>query len=115
MATKKLEWEEKYSVGVVEIDNQHKRMFEIINELFEAINNKIIEEKLDKIIAKVVDYKDFHFTTEEKYFKEFNQRGRVLVGFRLTACPRLGHSLQQLQSFENCLMLRGELVCRFHY
>ncbi len=72
MSTKKLEWEEKYSVGVEEIDNQHKRMFVVINELLDAISTKSTEENLGHIIESLIQYKIFHFGTEEKYFKEFN-------------------------------------------
>jgi hemerythrin-like metal-binding protein len=72
MSTKKLEWEEKYSVGVEEIDDQHKKMFAVINELLDAINSNTTEKHLGEIIDGLVEYKMFHFATEEKYFKEFN-------------------------------------------
>jgi hemerythrin len=72
MSLKKLEWEDVYSVGVKEIDEQHKLMFDTINELFEAINEKRHEEILGNIIKKLVEYKVLHFETEEKYFKKFN-------------------------------------------
>jgi hemerythrin len=75
MATKKLEWDDKYSVGVEEIDNQHKRMFSVINELLDAIADNSTEEHLGHIIESLVQYKIFHFETEEKYFKEFNYDG----------------------------------------
>jgi len=70
-----LEWEDKYSVGVVEIDDQHKRMFATINELLDSINNGTTEEHIGNIIESLVKYKIFHFETEEKYFKEFNYDG----------------------------------------
>lgn len=72
MSTKKLEWEQKYSVGVEELDNQHKLMFVTINELLDAINENKTEEHLGHIIESLVKYKTFHFATEEKYFKQFN-------------------------------------------
>ncbi|MCX6793099.1 MAG: bacteriohemerythrin [Candidatus Falkowbacteria bacterium] len=75
MATNKLEWEEIYSVGVEELDNQHKRMFVVINELLEAINTNTPKDHLGNIIESLVKYKIFHFSTEEKYFKEFNYDG----------------------------------------
>lgn len=65
-------WEEKYSVGVVEIDNQHKRMFSVINELLDAINTNTTTEHLGNIIESLVKYKIFHFETEEKYFRDFD-------------------------------------------
>jgi hemerythrin len=75
MSTRKLEWEDKYSVGVEELDNQHKRMFAVINELLDSINTNSTEEHLGNIIEALIKYKMFHFETEEKYFKEFNYDG----------------------------------------
>jgi hemerythrin-like metal-binding protein len=75
MGTQKIVWDEKYSVGVEEIDNQHKRMFEVINELLEAINTNTTEDHLGNIIDGLIKYKVFHFATEEKYFKQFNYEG----------------------------------------
>ncbi|MCX6712073.1 MAG: bacteriohemerythrin [Candidatus Vogelbacteria bacterium] len=70
--TKKLDWDDKYSVGVEEIDKQHKQMFVTINELLDIIHaNKPIEH-LQSVIDGLVAYKVFHFATEERYFKEFN-------------------------------------------
>ena len=76
MSTKKLEWEDKYSVGVEEIDNQHKRMFAVINELLDAIEANSTGEHLGEIIESLVKYKMFHFKTEEDYFEKFNYEGK---------------------------------------
>lgn len=75
MSIKKLEWEEEYSVGIEELDDQHKRMFATINELLEIINSGTSEKDLSNIIESLINYKIFHFATEEKYFKEFNYEG----------------------------------------
>lgn len=72
MSNNILIWEDEYSVGVEEIDNQHKRMFAIINELLAAINTNTTSDHLGHIIDGLINYKKFHFATEEKYFKEFN-------------------------------------------
>lgn len=69
---KKLEWDNKYSVGVEEIDNQHKLMFKTINELIDAVGTTPTKENIAAIIVQLVQYKKFHFATEEKYFIEFN-------------------------------------------
>jgi len=75
MSIQKLEWEEKYSVGVALIDDQHKKMFTTINELLDSINTGTTEEHIGNIIDSLVKYKMFHFATEEKYFKEFDYDG----------------------------------------
>lgn len=73
--TKKLEWSEEYSVGVKLIDDQHKKMFEVINQLVDTLSSKPTKEKLGEIIKALLEYKKFHFATEEKYFDEFNYEG----------------------------------------
>lgn len=74
-ARKKLEWEDIYSVGVLEIDQQHQQLFAIINELVDEIGHNVKKERLIEIINSLVEYKKIHFATEEKYFKEFNFEG----------------------------------------
>jgi hemerythrin len=68
----KLLWEEKYSVGVKLIDDQHKMMFETINTLIDILGGVPQKNEIDEIISKFVEYKKFHFATEEKYFDDFN-------------------------------------------
>lgn len=69
-----LEWKESYSVGVKEIDSQHKYFIETINQFGDAVisGNK---KKIDSVLDKLLKYTVFHFDTEEKYFDEFNFDG----------------------------------------
>lgn len=71
----KLQWEDKYSVGVKAIDDQHKTMFETINTLVDVLASVPQKADVDNIIQRLVEYKKFHFQTEEKYFDEFNYEG----------------------------------------
>jgi len=75
MSDLRLIWAEEYSVGVEELDNQHKRMFTVINELLDAIDTNTTAEHLGNIIDSLIKYKIFHFSTEERYFKEYNYDG----------------------------------------
>lgn len=63
-------WDDKYLVGFQEVDNQHKIIFDILNQAYEAFMKNEHEQKLDEIINKLFDYTDYHFSTEEKYFKQ---------------------------------------------
>jgi hemerythrin-like metal-binding protein len=65
-------WSDTYSVGVAEIDAQHKHMFEIINNLFNLMQQSRAQDQLQSITQQLIEYAAFHFATEEKYFKEFN-------------------------------------------
>jgi hemerythrin len=70
-------WSNNFSVGVREIDEQHKKLVEILNELIAyASNDSACESKnIDETIKKIVEYKTIHFGTEEKYFKQFSFEG----------------------------------------
>ncbi|MBI4828771.1 MAG: hemerythrin family protein, partial [Nitrospinae bacterium] len=60
-----IEWEDRFSVGVVEFDNQHKRLFDIVNELHAAVKADHGFEALQKILDELVDYTVTHFKAEE--------------------------------------------------
>ncbi len=70
--SEEFKWDEKYSVKVEEIDNQHKRLVELISKLYESINNQSTKEELGGILDELIDYAELHFSTEEKYFKKFD-------------------------------------------
>lgn len=65
-------WKEKYSVRVKTIDNHHKELVRLINEL----NNAMLYEKgknvTSNIIKGLVDYTEFHFDYEEKMLERYN-------------------------------------------
>ncbi len=67
-----IKWDEKYSVNVKEIDDQHKNFIEIMNKLYAAVNEMRTKEDLKNILNELTEYADKHFTTEEKYFDEFH-------------------------------------------
>lgn len=61
-------WEEKYSVKIKKIDEQHKILVGIINELHESMKTGRSREIMGSLINKLVDYTIFHFDFEEKLF-----------------------------------------------
>lgn len=66
-----IQWDDSFSVNVVEIDLQHKKLVEMINELHEAMRIGEGNAVLGKVIDGLVDYAVIHFQTEEKYFDKF--------------------------------------------
>ena len=67
-----LEWKKEYSMEVEEIDNQHKKLIGFINELSDATQSGSAHDTCSKIVGELLDYTVYHFSTEEKYFREFN-------------------------------------------
>lgn len=68
---KKIIWQPSYSVGVKLIDAQHKKLFSILNDLEDGINDSD-RSSLENTIFDLKAYVKFHFGQEEKYFKQFN-------------------------------------------
>lgn len=67
-----INWEPSMSVGVEEIDKQHKKLLDLINDLNESIKTGKTEEQLKDILKALKDFAITHFATEEKYFDKFN-------------------------------------------
>lgn len=62
-------WTPLFSVGIREIDEQHKILFRLANEFDDAARagrgTEVIESTLDALIA----YADIHFETEERLMR----------------------------------------------
>lgn len=65
-------WQNNYSVGNIIIDDQHKQLIEILNNLHNAFIKKEHENKIGLVILNLVDYTEIHFKTEERLFKQSN-------------------------------------------
>lgn len=68
------EWKDEYSVGVFEIDNQHKKLIALINKLFVSMKQGKANDVLGSIIIELLLYAQTHFRTEEKYFDTFKYK-----------------------------------------
>jgi len=66
--------EDKYSLGITEIDIQHKKIVEIINQLHQLFSDKETDNTaaINMILQELTEYANYHFKTEEKYFELFN-------------------------------------------
>jgi len=61
-------WQESYALGIKAIDDQHKELLNIVNDIFSHASGNQHQEQLyfKEVIAQAVDYIKMHFTTEEK-------------------------------------------------
>jgi hemerythrin len=65
-------WDQKYSVSVGKIDDQHIKLFELINDLHEAMQKGKAKETLSQILLGVLDYTKMHFGVEEVMMNRAN-------------------------------------------
>lgn len=63
-------WDDNYSVGVKEIDDQHKVLFDLINQTHRAMIDKVEKTEKQKILDGLVDYTVFHFSHEEGLMRQ---------------------------------------------
>ncbi len=73
--TEFMKWQDSFSVGIEEIDNQHKKLISMINSLYKAIKKGEGQKILKDILEGLVQYVDEHFGTEERYMEEYNYPG----------------------------------------
>ena len=69
------EWDDKYSVGIKSIDNQHREIFVLLNKLLEAIKMGHASDVTIQIIQELERYAVNHFQKEEYFFQRFNYQG----------------------------------------
>lgn len=64
-------WIDAYSVGVAEIDQQHKKLIDLINQLNTAMAKGQGKKTSGKILEDLIRYCSSHFKTEEKLFDQY--------------------------------------------
>jgi len=65
-------WKEEYSVGVALFDDQHKKMFGFINDLYDEVVSVKKSDVLSPTLAALVEYAKKHFKDEEDNLKFHN-------------------------------------------
>jgi hemerythrin-like metal-binding protein len=61
-----LKWNEAYSVNVAVIDAQHKKLMELINQLYEAMKVGQGQSAVPQTLDELVKYTSQHFAAEER-------------------------------------------------
>lgn len=105
----RLVWENRFNIGVEIIDNEHKKLFKIINKLFTFGED---EEKSQWVCQEGIKYfKDHaikHFADEEAYMEAINYSGlqihkRVHEDFRDKILPALQEELESTEYSEDAV------------
>ena len=99
-----MNWENKYSVGVAEMDAQHQKWFGILNRLHEAMLAGKAQELQRSILSEMVAYTQTHFLQEEIMLKA--------RGYPMLAAHRVLHLdfARQVQAIETKLQAGGAVL-----
>jgi hemerythrin len=66
-------WRSEFSCNVEEIDNQHKKLFEIGGRLYDLVslgNEYDHYDEIMRILSELREYTEYHFSYEEKLLME---------------------------------------------
>jgi len=84
-------WDKKFACGIKLIDEQHKGLVNLVNQMFNHVTGNDEHEKIyfNRVIQVVFDHVKDHFATEEKImmitnFSGYNQHKKEHDGFELT-------------------------------
>ncbi|MBF0519969.1 MAG: hemerythrin family protein [Nitrospirae bacterium] len=61
-------WNDNLSVRVKELDDQHKRLIALINDLFDAVTARKGKDVLGAVLTELIEYTKYHFGNEERLF-----------------------------------------------
>jgi hemerythrin len=67
-----VEWNTSFSVQNIEMDQQHQRLFGLLNQLHEAMGQGKGKETLPQIFDGLIDYTKKHFAAEEAFLQKYN-------------------------------------------
>ncbi len=70
VANRYLVWKDEYSVGIEEMDNDHKKLLNLINQLQTAVHYYTGKEFEEKALDELVDYTKTHFKKEEQLMED---------------------------------------------
>jgi hemerythrin len=68
-------WKEKYSVSNVIIDDQHKRLLDILFRLERLVNHRKGASELVRLLEEMSEYAQDHFRSEEDYMQRIGYPG----------------------------------------
>ncbi|HYH19982.1 MAG TPA: bacteriohemerythrin [Azospirillum sp.] len=67
-----ISWDDKFSVGIREFDDAHKRLMDLLNQLWDANEARQGADVMGRILGELVSYTASHFAEEEALFRKWD-------------------------------------------
>ena len=75
------EMKPEYYTGIEQVDNEHKQIFEMADEIWDLYNDELIPDKYDHIITAITKLKTYaltHLQNEEEYMDSINYKNKFM-------------------------------------
>jgi len=66
-----INWRDEFSVGVKEMDDQHKKLIAMVNKLISEQKNLTDQKTIADLLTEMTDYAHIHFRAEEYLMAEY--------------------------------------------
>lgn len=65
-----ISWRKDYEIGVKQIDAEHRKLFELVNEYYDNYRYDSPRKEIERILNSLVAYAEEHFQNEEALMEE---------------------------------------------
>ena len=70
--SKSIEWGDALLMHVGDMDDEHKKLIEIMNKLHEAFHSKAYADVEKESLVALIEYTDYHFSNEVNLMKKYD-------------------------------------------
>ncbi len=75
-------WSEHFETGIADIDQQHRRLVSLLNQVASAVVEDSTDINLDQLLDELTAYAHYHFEDEEALWARFLEGEKVLADHR---------------------------------
>lgn len=68
-------WQEKFLIGVPELDDDHRMLFDLVNQVHDTYANGMAEADLERVFGILMEYVQNHFRREEEFMSSRGYAG----------------------------------------
>lgn len=64
-----IKWRDAYGTGILSMDDQHRKIIDLINELYKKIRREDTHGSVQEVLVEMMKYAEEHLQAEEKLLK----------------------------------------------
>jgi len=73
-----LVWEKRFELGIAEFDGHHRRLVQLLNEVYRHAVQEESPENLERVLGELISYTGYHFAAEESAMQASGYQGLEL-------------------------------------